>query len=160
MNAVWNLTDASKKEAAMKSTFRNFFLALFPLTTTGGQSTESRRKGDSYNGKAKYPSEHLGPLFREIFPDSETARSYHSGKIKSTCILNAPLYQDELVQLVRTRPFSLSIDGSGMNPLTADDGGVVHRLLDMCTTSGKGAGTAEVKIGFSPLHLLTIYLLT
>lgn len=47
-------------------------------------------------------AEHLSPLFREIFCDSEIARSYHSGKTKSTCILNGalkPHYQDELVQL-------------------------------------------------------------
>ena len=95
-------------------------------------------------------AEHLSPLFREIFPDSEIAKAYGSGKTKTTCILNGALklyYQNELVQQMRDRPYSVSIDGSNdtgrekMNPVTVklfDVARAKHKFLDMCTTSGKG----------------------
>ena len=100
-------------------------------------------------------AEHLSLLFREIFPDSEIANAYGSGKTKTTCILNGalkPYYQDELVQQMKDRPYSTSIDGSNdtgrdkMNPLTVklfDVNMIKHKFLDMCFTSGKEAGTAE-----------------
>ena len=101
-------------------------------------------------------AEHLSPLFREIFPDSEIAKAYGCGKTKTTCILNGalkPYYQNDLVQQMKDRPYSVSIDGSNdtgkekMNPITVkvfDIDKVKHKFLDMCTTSGRGAGTAEV----------------
>ena len=100
-------------------------------------------------------AEHLSPLFREIFPDSDIAKSYASAKTKTTCIINGalkPYYQSKLVQLMKNYPYSLLIDGSNdtgrdkMNPMTVkifDTDRVKHRFLDMCTTSGKDAGTAE-----------------
>ena len=54
-------------------------------------------------------AEHLSPLFREIFPDSEIAKAYGCGKTKTTCILNGalkPYYQNDLVQQMRDRPYS------------------------------------------------------
>lgn len=81
--------------------------------------------------------------------------TYGSGKTNTTCILNGalkPYYQDELVQQMKDRPYSISIDGSNdtgrdkMNPLTVklfDVNMVKHKFLDMCITSEKGAGTAE-----------------
>ena len=101
-------------------------------------------------------AEHLSPLFREIFPDSEIAKAYGCGKTKTTCILNGVLkayYQNDVVQQMRDRLFSVSLDGSNdtgrdkMNPITVkvfDVDRVKHKFLDMCTTSGRGAGTAEV----------------
>ena len=100
-------------------------------------------------------AEHLSPLFREIFPDSEIAKAYGSGKTKTTCILNGalkPYYQQELIEKMKCIPFSLSIDGSNdidiekMNPMTVkifDVNGVTHRFLDMCTTTGTAAAMAE-----------------
>ena len=104
-------------------------------------------------------AEHLSLLFREIFTDSEIAKSYSSAKTKTTCIINGalkPYFQDRLLSLMRNNPYSLSIDGSNdtghdkMNPMTVklfDVDRVHHRFLDMCTTSGKDAGTAEVIFG-------------
>lgn len=104
-------------------------------------------------------AEHLSPLFREIFTDSEIAKSYSAAKTKTTCIINGalkPYFQDRLLSLMRQNPYSLSIDGSNdtgldkMNPMTVkifDVDRVHHRFLDMCTTSGKNAGTAEVIFG-------------
>ena len=101
-------------------------------------------------------AEHLSPLLREIFTDSEIAKAYSSGKTKTACILNRalkPYYLGQVVQLMESRPLSISIDGSNdkgrekMNPMTVhvfDGISVKHKFLDMCTTSGQGAGTAEV----------------
>ena len=53
-------------------------------------------------------------------------------------------------------PFSISIDGSNdtglekRNPMTVklfDVNGVSHLFLDMCTTTGYGAATAEIICG-------------
>ena len=60
-------------------------------------------------------AEHLSPLFREIFPDSEITKAYGSGKTKTTCIINGalkPYYQCELIEKMKSMPFCLSIDGS------------------------------------------------
>ena len=92
--------------------------------------------------------------FEKIF-QTQIANAYGCGKTKTTCILNGalkPYYQDELVQQVKDRPYSISIDGSNdtgrdkMNPLTVklfDVNMIKHKFLDMCITSGKEAGTAE-----------------
>jgi hypothetical protein len=101
-------------------------------------------------------ADHIGPLLKDIFPDSEIAKSYASARTKTTAMLNgalAPHYRDNLVTLMRSVPFSLAIDGSSdndlskMNPLTVrifdvSRGRVVTELLDMCLTSGSSAGTA------------------
>ncbi|KAM3602702.1 uncharacterized protein V6R79_009311 [Siganus canaliculatus] len=82
--------------------------------------------------------------------------SFKSASTKTTCIINevvAPHFKKELVMKMRKNPFTLVTDGSNdtglqkMNPLTVrifDNNKVVHRFLDMCTTSGKSCGTAEV----------------
>ena len=101
-------------------------------------------------------ADHLTPLFHEIFPDSDIAKAYSSGKTKTTCIINGalqPYYKDQLVQQMKDGPFSISIDGSNdsgkekMNPMTVkvfDVNKIKHKFFDMCTTSGTDAGTAEV----------------
>eukprot|EP00057_Strongylocentrotus_purpuratus_P019851 XP_011674325.1 PREDICTED: uncharacterized protein LOC105443158 [Strongylocentrotus purpuratus] len=101
-------------------------------------------------------SDHLSPLMKECFPDSPTAAGYRSARTKTTCIVNgalAPYFHQQLVKQLREQPFSLSTDGSNdtglekMNPLTVKlfdiNQGVVYRFLDMCTTSGSAAATAQ-----------------
>ena len=102
-------------------------------------------------------ADHLSPLFRDIF-DGEVASGYACAKTKTSCILNraiAPEFKAELVSVMQQAPYSLSIDGSNdtglskMNPLTVrifDDcrKRVDTRFLDMCTTSGTSAATAQV----------------
>jgi len=70
---------------------------------------------------------HLGPLFKAIFPDSKIAKGYACGRTKATAIINkalGPHCHDYLVQHCKTHPFSLGIDGSSdtdvdkMNPVT------------------------------------------
>ena len=95
-------------------------------------------------------ADHLSPLFQNIFPDSEIAKSYASARTKTTCIANgslAPSLKSALVQKMKLAPFSLAIDCSNdngvekMNPLTVrffdeSTGMVAVQLLDMCLTTG------------------------
>ncbi|KAK1892520.1 Zinc finger BED domain containing protein 5 [Dissostichus eleginoides] len=101
-------------------------------------------------------ADHFSPLYKECFRDSPTAQGFKSASTKTTCIINeavAPHFKKELVMKMRENPFTLVTDGSNdtglekMNPLTVrifDTNKVVHRFLDMCTTSGRSCGTAEV----------------
>ncbi|KAK0152710.1 Protein FAM200B [Merluccius polli] len=101
-------------------------------------------------------ADHFSPLYRECFKDSPTAQNFKSASTKTVCIINeavAPHYMNELVTKMRENPFTLLTDGSNdtglekMNPLTVrifDTTKVVHRFLDMCTTSGRSCGTADV----------------
>lgn len=101
-------------------------------------------------------ADHMSPLIRNVF-DGEIAGGYACAKTKTSCILNgavAPEFRAELVSVMQQAPYSLSVDGSNdsgllkMNPLTVrmfdeNRGKVNTRFLDMCTTSGQHAGTAE-----------------
>ena len=96
-------------------------------------------------------ADHLSPLLRDIFPDSETARKYASSRTKTTCIVNhslAPYFQSLVVDAMRSQPFSVCIDGSNdtgiekMNPMTiryfsTNQGAIVTHFLDMCITTGR-----------------------
>ena len=96
-------------------------------------------------------TDHLSPLFKDIFHDSAIAKGYGSARTKSTCIINgslAPHFTSMLVNAMQGQPFALATDGSNdngiekMNPLTVrlfdmENGLVVTRLLDMCLTTGK-----------------------
>ena len=66
-------------------------------------------------------ADELTPLSQDIFPDSESRQT------KTACLINgaiAPLYQQELVEIMKPEPYSVAIDGSSdnshekMNPLT------------------------------------------
>lgn len=101
-------------------------------------------------------ADHLSPLIRDVF-DGEVAKGYACARTKTTCILNgaiAPEFKAELIAIMQQAPYSLSVDGSNdtglgkLNPLTVriyDDKRqkVDMRFLDMCTTTGKDAATAE-----------------
>ena len=102
-------------------------------------------------------ADHFGPLVRDIFPDSEIAKSYRSARTKTTCIPNGalmPHYKEQLVGRMQKEPFALATDGSSdngiqkMNPLTVrffdiNKHRVTTELLHMCLTTGKNAGTEE-----------------
>ena len=60
-------------------------------------------------------TDHLSPLFGEIFTDSEIAKKYSSARTKTTCILNGalqPFFQGDLVEEMKESLFTLSIDAS------------------------------------------------
>jgi hypothetical protein len=66
-------------------------------------------------------------MFKEIFPDSNIAKNYHSARMKTTCILNgaiAPHVKQTLVEQLKSIVFSMSTDGSNdkdldkINPIT------------------------------------------
>jgi hypothetical protein len=102
-------------------------------------------------------SDHLGPMFLDIFPDSDIAKSYSCARTTTTCIVNgaiAPHFKSILVEQMKRAPFSFAIDGSNdngvakMSPLTVhffkqQSGMVSTQLLDMCLTKGRNSGTAE-----------------
>lgn len=90
-------------------------------------------------------TDHAGPLFRRMFPDSEIARQYSAGKTKTTCIINtlARDDSDRLTEVMKKAPFSLATDGSTdmddvkMYPIAvkifdASVGKVVLMLLKLC----------------------------
>ena len=71
-------------------------------------------------------SDHLSPIFKEIFEDSEVAQAYRCTRTKSMCILNgalAPYFKSELAKRMIS-PYCIAIDGSNdavlskMNPMT------------------------------------------
>lgn len=74
-------------------------------------------------------TDHLSPLLKDIFPDSEihVAKSYASASTKTTCLVNgalAPHFKAILVNAMKVLPFSVAVDGSNdtglekMNPMT------------------------------------------
>ena len=91
-------------------------------------------------------ADHLGPLFRNIFPDSKIAKAYVCRKTKVLCILNcaiSPELQETLFNQMKTSCFSISTNSSNnqglkkMNPVTVricdiNQHKVVTKLLDMC----------------------------
>ena len=101
-------------------------------------------------------ADHLSPMIQDVF-DGEVAKGYSCARTKTTAILNravAPAFKAQLVTTMQQKPFSIMIDGSSdtglekMNPITVrifDIGRdkVDTRFLDMCTTSGVAAATAE-----------------
>ena len=105
-------------------------------------------------------TDHLSPLFKDIFPDSEIAKAYSCARTKTTCILNGALakhFRMDLVEHMKNEPFSLATDGSNdsglkkMNPLTVrifdvNQGRVVSQILDMCLTSSSTAEAIFTKI--------------
>ena len=105
-------------------------------------------------------ADHLSPLFKNIFPDSEIAKAYACARTITTCILNGALaksFRTSLIEQMKTEPFSLATDGSNdsglqkMNPLTvryfdSSRAKVTSQLLDMCLTSASTAESIYVKI--------------
>ena len=95
----------------------------------------------------------MGPLFRQMFPDSDIAKNYASAHTKTNCIINdaiAPSTQEDLVSTMKYQPYYLAIDGSSdnnlekMNLLTVrvfniNTHKVEGRFLDMCSTTASTA---------------------
>ena len=95
-------------------------------------------------------ADELTPLFRDVFHDSPIAKGFSSRRMKTACLINgaiAPFYHNQLLEKMKSGPFSLSIDGSTdtgiekMNPLTVRvfDATVSCQFLDMCMSSSSTA---------------------
>ena len=96
-------------------------------------------------------ADHLSPLLRDVFPDSDMVRKYASSRTKTTCIVNhslAPHFQSLVVDAMRSQPFTICADGSNdtgidkINPMiiryfSTDQGAVVTHFLDMCINTGR-----------------------
>ena len=94
-------------------------------------------------------SDHAGPLFRKMFPDSTIAKKYSCARTKTTAVLNgamAPEMTLSLVNMMKVEPFSLNVDGSNDNDLLkmyplcvrifdVNRGHVCLRFLDICASS-------------------------
>ena len=72
-------------------------------------------------------ADHLGPLLKDIFPDSSIASPYSCGRTKSSAILNEALasqWYKCVTEHRKTHPYSVGTNGSNdtgvkkMNPLT------------------------------------------
>ena len=102
-------------------------------------------------------SDHLGPLFRAIFPDSEIAKQYGCARTKTMAIINkalGPHCHSYVVQHCQKHSFSIGIDGSSdtdvekMNPATVRifdinrSKTVTSHFYHMCVTSGRDASKA------------------
>ena len=94
-------------------------------------------------------ADHLGPLFREIFPDSRIAKSYKCARTKAAAIPNeaiAPQCHKYVPDFCKTHPFSVGNDGSNdtgtdkMNPLIIkifdvnNSETVTNHFFSMCLT--------------------------
>ena len=62
--------------------------------------------------------DHLSPLFRDMFPDSNIAKGFSSAWTKNMRILNKalqPHFESILIAQMKVEPFSLANDGSNDN---------------------------------------------
>nr|XP_042913534.1 uncharacterized protein LOC122273560 [Parasteatoda tepidariorum] len=59
-------------------------------------------------------SDHAGPLFRRMFPDSEIARKYGCARTKTSAIVKemAKSEKESIVEILKRSPFSIATDGS------------------------------------------------
>ena len=66
-------------------------------------------------------ADQLSPLFKEIFPDSQIAAGYAAKRTKTVNGALKEYFRSQLVEEMKSKPYSLAIDGSndtGLNPLT------------------------------------------
>ena len=102
-------------------------------------------------------ADHLGPLFRAIFPDSNIAKKNAMCRKKTTAIINetfGPYCHDYIVEHCKTHPFTVGTDGSNdtgiekMNPVTIKlfdtkrSKTITNHFFDMCLTSGEDGAKA------------------
>ena len=103
-------------------------------------------------------ADHLGLLFKIIFPDSKIASSYSSARTKTTAIINEAFgthCHDFIVQHCQNYTYSCGTDGSNdtgiqkMNPVSirindANTSKVVtNHFYNMCLTQGEHVAIAE-----------------
>ena len=101
-------------------------------------------------------SDKLNKIIPDLFPDSNIAKQYKMGPMKTTCILNealAPNFLKGTIEAMKAGVYSLSTDGSNdtdlekMNPLTVrlydvNTSRVVTNFIGMCCTAGPTGGQA------------------
>ena len=102
-------------------------------------------------------ADHLGQLFKNIFPDSQIASSYACAKTKTFCIINKafqPYYHKQTIDYCKNHPFTVGHDGSNdtgvqkMNPIAVRifdinrSKTVSEHFCSMCLTDGENAGKA------------------
>lgn len=112
----------------------------------------------------------LSPAIRSCFSDSAIGKNYHSASTKATCLLNlavAPFLIDNLLDVMKSHPFSLSTDGSNdtgiekMNPISIrvfdeELSKVVTKFLHMCPSTDGQAQTLFSNIDSKLSELLDL----
>lgn len=103
-------------------------------------------------------SDHLGPLFRNAFPDSKIASAYSSARTKTTAIVNETFgshCHEFIVKHCQNHPFSCGTDGSSdtgiqkMNPVSIrifdinSAKKVSIHFYNMCLTEGEDGAKAK-----------------
>lgn len=112
----------------------------------------------------------LSPAIRSCFSDSTIGQNYHSASTKATCMLNlavTPFLINKLADTMKSRPFSLSTDGSNdtglekMNPISVrvydvERSKVVTKFLHMCPSTDGRAETLFSNIDCKLSELLNL----
>ena len=141
-----NLLNAKKKQGPINTHF------LPQGSNTEKQASIAEVKVVGFLAEHNLPfviADHLGPLFKSIFPDSKIAKAYSCGKTKASCILNraiAPDLQSILIEQIKTSCYSIAIDESNdqglqkMNPVTVrlfdiNQHKVVTKFYDTCPST-------------------------
>ena len=103
-------------------------------------------------------ADHLAPLYRVMFPDSNIAKNFRCRRTKTTCMLNNALYpkiKSNLIEYMSENPYALANDGSSdcgpsnMNPVCVyifdvkRSKQVEFKFYSMCSTSGEDCSKAE-----------------
>ena len=145
-----NMLNAKRKQGAINTHF-------FPQgSDTEKQTSIAEVKVVGFLAEHNLPfanADHLGPLFKAIFPDSKIAKTYSCSKTKASCILNraiAPDLQSILIDQMKTSCYSIATDGSNdqglqkMNPVTVrlfdiNQHKVVTKFFDMCPSTSSTA---------------------
>ena len=86
--------------------------------------------------------DHLGPLFKYIFPDSKIVSSYACGRTKTSAILNEILAlscKKYLEEHCKSHPFTLGTNGSSVKRGKT----ITIHCFDMCLTAGNDCGAAK-----------------
>ena len=103
-------------------------------------------------------ADHMAPLYRAMFPDSNIAKNFRCKRTKTTCILNKALYpriKTNLFEYMSENPYALVNDGSSdcglskMNPVCVyifdvqRSKQVEFKFYSMCSTTGEDCSKTE-----------------
>ena len=153
--------DSHKKNVTAANKISNISQFFTTSDETSKQVTKAKVMVTNFLVQHNLPlatADHMGPLFKAIFPDSKIASLYASGRTKTSAIINVaigPHCHAYLVDHCKRHPFSLGIDGSNdtgvdkMNPVTirifdiSRSKTVTSHFYDMCITSGEHGATAS-----------------
>ena len=110
--------DMHKKNPGQLKKQKSLRFASNEETTHSKKVTNAKVKVTNFLMQDNLPiatADHLGPLFKQIFPDSSIASLYSCGRTKTAAILNeamAPQCHKYIVDHCKAHPYSVGTDGS------------------------------------------------